>query len=204
VTDSVDQFLKGFERAVKDRVRQTETRSLITLATRQSSRLADMLDDLQGTGFELRSVTPDDLRSLEGELASIGNADHWRSLVRDARALLQVLDNGIVDGDAERLRAALELAEDLERTVSRRAGGRIRLPRPVRVACATCNDVVVGRRPTGASNWNGVMKRLRAHERDRHGGYKSETRDDLGRAREDLLVSDEETVEAGRYLFTQL
>jgi hypothetical protein len=204
MTDSVDQFLKEFERAVRERARHVETKSLIAAVNRQSSRLADMLDELKSTGFDLRSVTPDDLRSLVEEASNIGDSDDWRSLIRDARALLQVLDNGIVAGDAGRLRAALELAEDLERTASKEPGGRIHLPRPVRVACATCDDVVAGSGPTGAANWNGIMKRLRDHERDRHGEYSGETRESLGRAREKLTIPGEEAIEAGRYSFVRL
>jgi hypothetical protein len=73
----------------------------------------------------------------------------------------------------------------------------------VKVLCTECETVLVGRRRSGAVNWNAVTKEVRDHEREYHEEYSEELRYELRQARE-RLDAGESSVEAGRYQIGQL
>ena len=68
---------------------------------------------------------------------------------------------------------------------------------PGTVRCIDCGIVIVGMRQP-ASNWNAITKVIRQDERDLHGGYTEELRDELSRGLRELR-SGQVVVAAGRY-----
>jgi hypothetical protein len=203
MADRVDKFLDDLDSALEAEERRRERGPLLETAARHASRLADALDELERTGWTSTTVAGDEVRGLYDEVSRASTARDLPLLVENARALLKVVEDGIVDGDPARLRAGLERAQALTRTSARSRGkDQPHLPRPIRVSCRTCDTGVVGHRHGGASNWNAVTKTLRDHEREQHDGYSPEIRDELRRALDRIRAGDEEVV-AARYVLRQ-
>lgn len=202
MTDRVEKFLSEFESAIDTAGRQRQASRDVATAERVARQLADLLDQLASIGVFPSTVPPEDVRALADELGSVRTSVNLVPLIDNGRALVTVIEDGIVDGDLVRLRAALSKAEALNEPPRARGEGQTRLATPVRVRCATCDEVVVGRRRAGALNWNAVTKELRDHERERHGGYSVEARDALRDAL-GVVRAGEHEVTAGRYVISQ-
>lgn len=198
MTDRVEKFLSEFESAIDAADRQRSTTRDVASAERAARQLLELLDRLAAGGVFPAAVPAEDIRSLADELGSVRAPVGLGPLIENGRALVTVIEDGIVDGDLDRLRAALARAEELGEPPRTRGEGQPRLAIPVRARCTTCDEVVVGKRRS-ASNWNAVTKELRDHERERHGGYSGEARDAL-RAALDRVRAGEEAVAAGRYV----
>jgi hypothetical protein len=198
VNDRSQDIVEGIEGALETRARAYQSKRYVDLAVRQSSQLAESLERLAAAGLVTALVTPEDLLALRDELSAFQKAPRLEPLIASVTSLLAIAGDELVEGDAARLRAALNRAQEVVNSTERpRAEGQPQLPTPVRVRCTSCDDIVVGRR-SAALNWHAVTKQVRDHERDRHGGYSEELRDDLRRAH-DRLNAGEKLVEAGRY-----
>lgn len=198
VSDRIEKFIDELEAATDARERQMRSKVLVEQSERRAGRLAESLEALAETGFSTGAVTLDDVHALRVELAAVRDAAPLDPLIANAKALLTVVEDGLVDGDGSRLRAALARAEELASATARPRGeGQPHLASPIKVRCTSCETIVVGRR-RGGVNWNAVTKELRDHERERHGEYSTELRDDMRRAHE-RLDAGEALVEAGRY-----
>lgn len=203
MSDPVEKFIEEFEAAIEGSLRGSERRRHIGLALRQTHQLADSLDRLAGSGLITVLVTADDLRALHQELERGHNGTELGPLIVKAKALITVVENGIVDGDLDRLRSALDRAGELTpRSVGRSGPSRRRLTSPVRVTCTTCDDIVVGRRGEGALSWTHLLKELRDHESEQHDEFTERLREELRRVRERLDAGDA-LLEAGRYELRQ-
>lgn len=198
MSDRVDGFLDEFEMALEACRRRSESTRILERAIRQARQLASTLESLASSGLVAASVTSKALEALCSELSGLETSPDLEPLIANAKALLVVVEDGIIDGDADRLRRTLARAGELTHVPRQKRGAYGRpLSPPVRVRCTTCDDVVVGRRQ-GAANWSNVVGVLRNHEHDRHGGYGAELRDSLARSRR-RLDQGEDDVEAGRY-----
>ncbi|MGQ0823742.1 MAG: hypothetical protein ACT4OX_01715 [Actinomycetota bacterium] len=203
MTDKVEKFVNEFEAAIDAVARNTSSKRSVDLARRHATQLAASLEGLAAAGLTTAAVTSDDLEALDAELTAVREAPQLDPMIEKAKALVTVVEDGLVDADATRLRAALKRSEELTRTSGRvRGEGQPRLAKAVRARCSSCDDIIVGRRREGALNWNALTKSIRDHERDHHGGYSEDLRDDLRRARGRLDAGDS-PVEAGRYELRQ-
>lgn len=198
VANRVDEFTEQFESVIAEHRLYVESLPLLDSASRQAARLGDTLEQLADSAGVMKSVSPADIRSLQQELSSLKPASGLEGHVTKARALLQVIDDGLVDGDATRLRLLMAEAESISPARTRtRSSAQIHLPTPARARCVECDSVIVGMRQA-AGNWNAITKVIRDHERDVHGAYSEALRDELtdGLAR---LRAGEALVVAGRY-----
>lgn len=198
VTDRVEKFIEEFGLAIDASRSHATDSALINAAAREAAQLAETLERLSQRQGALSSVSAADLRSLQEELSSLRQTPSLEGLLTNGRALLQVVEDGIIDGDANRLRSLLTEAESLSGPRNRsRAPGQIHLEVPAKARCVECDDLLVGRRQP-ALNWNAITKVIRDHERDRHGGYSEELRDELSQGLRRLREGDA-IVTAGRY-----
>ena len=203
MSDPVEMFVEEFEAAIETRLRDSERKRHVGMALRQSHQLAESLDRLARSGLITAVVTADDLRALGKELESAQVVADLEPLIVKARALVTVVENGIIEGDLDRLRASLGRAAELTHQSADRSGpSRRRLTSPVRVTCTTCDEIVVGRRGDGALSWIHLLKELRDHEREQHEEFTERLRDNLRRAHERLDAGDT-FLEAGRYELRQ-
>lgn len=203
MSERVEKFIDDFEKAIENRVELIDRRPRIQSTTRQAARLADLLDELRSSGLTTGSVSSHDIHALIKELSSGSDSVEWRQLLDNARALVTVMEDGIVEGDIDTLRSVLTRAESLPQGVARKGRrGDPNLPKPIRVSCTSCDAVIAGRRE-GSRNWNGITKRIRDHERSDHEGYSSETRNALRPALQ-LLPSGKGSVEAARYILSEI
>lgn len=126
---------------------------------------------LAAEGISFESLTSDDVRAFTDEIHAFTGLDRLRQLTNSASALLRLVDDGIVDGDAPRLRRAVERAEIATATavaVPEIADEEVD-PSLVRVRCATCSARVVGRRRP-ATTWEQMAEILSDHSSGAHGG----------------------------------
>ena len=107
MTDRIEKFVEEFEAAIETHVRHSDTKRSTAAAVRQSARLAELLAQLSSVGLVTTAVTQDDLRALCDELTEAGAVPELEPMIAHARALLTVIEDGLVDGDAERLRVAV-------------------------------------------------------------------------------------------------
>jgi hypothetical protein len=203
MTDRVDKFLDELDSAVEAEERRRVRGPLIEAAARLAARLVEALVELERSGWTATTIASDEVRAMHEELAGAETRRDLPQLVENALALLKVVEDGIVEGDPDRLRASLERAQALLQSNTKSRGkDQPHLPRPIRVTCRTCETVVVGHRHGGALNWNAVTKTLRDHEREKHDGYSAEIRDELRRALDRIRAGDEDVV-AARYVLHQ-
>jgi hypothetical protein len=204
MSDRVEKFLEEFELAIEAAGRGSTTESTVKAALRRSRQLTDLLESLAESGLLASSVTPQNLRALHDELSAASQSSLPAPLIADAKALMRVVEDGIVGGDIERLRGALRRAEELDKATRRKPRARQPpLATAIRARCVDCSTIVAGQRSGGATNWNLVTRRVRDHERGNHGDDPTELRDDLASARQ-RLDSGDELVTAGRYELGQL
>lgn len=171
---------------------------MIAAAGRQAARLAETLEELGNVAGVMQSVSRTDLDSLQRELGSLQPMPALEGLLANARALLQVIADGIVDGDPDRLRLLMSEAESLHAPRARsRNSGQIHLPAPVKARCLECDDFIVGKRQP-AFNWYAITKAVRDHEREVHGVYTEFLRDELNEGLAGLRGGGI-TITAGRY-----
>ena len=202
MTDRVEKFTQEFESAIDTHRRFASDRSTIAAAKREAGQLASTLDRLALAHGAATTLSPSDLRTLHDELEAMGPPP-LDQLLANARALLQVVDDGIIDGDATLLRALLAEAEAISPVRQRdRSSGQTHLDTPAKAICLECDDLLVGRRQP-ALNWNAITKVIRDHSRDCHGGHTDEIRDQMSQALRDLRTG-KEVVTAGRYRIGQL
>lgn len=200
--DRVEKFIDEFATALDLQRRHAESADLIRSAIREAARLAESLTRLSEAGESPRSVTPADLSSLEAELSPLDNPPALAPLITNGRALLQVVEDGIVDGDGSRLSQLLSDATAFSGARHRdRSGDTTHLPVPVTVRCLDCDRLVVGNRQP-AVNWNAITKAVRDHQRDQHGGHSTDLRDQLSEALR-ALRSGASSVTAGHYEIRQ-
>jgi hypothetical protein len=117
MSDRVEKFVAEFEAAIDRRSAQIEHKAEKARVLRAGQLLGQSLDELAKTGFVVQSITRDDVRALEEELAAVDEPTDLRPLVENARALLVVVEDGIVEGDTPRLRAALGRAEAISQSI---------------------------------------------------------------------------------------
>jgi hypothetical protein len=198
MSDEVEQFLVQFEAAIDASERGSTTKLTLRNAIRRSRGLAESLDELAASGVHPVSVTSSALKALQDELAAESTQSALLPLIADAKALVTVVEGGIIDGDLERLRATLEHAEKVEISKRRRRGERLpKLAIRIRARCVDCDEVVVGQQ-RGTANWSAVVRQVCGHEHERHGEDSAELRGSLLNLRPQLDDGDER-VAAGRY-----
>lgn len=100
MSERVDRFIEELEVAIDSHARATDRKQVISRVVRHAELLADLLDSLAGSGLSTAAVTPDDLRALREELEGRGPKE-LGPLALKARALLTVVEEGLVEGDPE-------------------------------------------------------------------------------------------------------
>lgn len=135
MNESVERFIEEFEDAIEAGARRSDRKRVVDRAIGQVERLADSLDRLAGSGLVTAAVTSDDLRALIDELSNDQSRPDLAKLAAKASALVTVVEEGIVDGDVARLRAALARAVEVAPSTPRQRGvGRPRMPTPIDMA----------------------------------------------------------------------
>lgn len=127
MSERVDKFVEELEDAIDSHARASERKQIISRVVRDAERLAELLDSLAGSGLPTTSVTPDDLRTLREELEG-REPEELEPLALKARALLTVVEEGLVEGDAERLKAVLSRVDEVARSAR---GARRRTDTPI-------------------------------------------------------------------------
>lgn len=202
MSERVEQFVQEFGAAIDAQRLFAESKPLVEAARRQAGQLSSTLDRLAVDHGAPRSVSSADLHALEDELATFSHPP-LGPLMDKARALLQVVEDGFVDGDPGELRRLLSDAEMVLAAGQRQRGAAQRhLKVPAKALCTECDDLLVGRRQP-ALNWNSITLVIRDHERLVHGGYSDQLRDALSAGLR-ALRSGDSTITAGRYQIGEL
>lgn len=200
--DRVDKFIEDFQSAIDARRRYSKDSQLITGTTRRATKLAADLDRLARIQGMPRMMDPADLRALAEELTAWQQQPALDSLVTNGRALLRLVEDGIIDGDAVRIQALLAEAESVSRLGKKLPpSGPRRLNTHAKARCMDCQSDLIGR--GGSVNWGLIAKRIRDHEREQHGTYTSALGDELRRGLQGLRGGSTR-VKAGRYEVGQL
>ncbi len=129
MSDRVEKFVAEFEHAIDAQARQGQNQAALELAGVAAQRLERALDQLAAAGITPAAVSIDDLQALRAELTPSTDQADLRPLIDNAKALLVVVEDGIVDGDAARLRAALGRATAVSQGVTRPSTTGPRSPR---------------------------------------------------------------------------
>lgn len=205
--DRVDKFLTELEAEIGAQARLGSLRPSLEAAQDAAGLLAGRLDVLSAEGVSFESLTSGVLRALAEEIRAFTGLDRLQQLAEKASALLMLVDDGMVDGDALRLRRAIERAELASASASPSPDVRAQDveidPRLVRVRCTTCSARVVGRRRP-ATTWEQMAEILSDHYATAHGRADIQLGALLGEAREVLRGGAHSVLELGQFTFTTL
>ncbi len=129
MSDRVEKFVAEFEHAIDAQARQRDHQATLELAIVAAQRLERALEQLADAGIAPTAMSLDDLQALRRELAPAAEQVDLRPLIDNAKALLVVVEDGIVDGDAARLRSALGRATAVSQLAARPTPAGARSPR---------------------------------------------------------------------------
>lgn len=120
MSDRVDTFLREFESAIDDHLGHEQRARLVARTGRLAEQLSESLHQLADLGVHTRNVTTHDLQELLEELLIPNDPAELGPMMTKASALVTVLEDGLVDGDIDSLRALLERASTVAGTVRAR------------------------------------------------------------------------------------
>ncbi|MGE3327158.1 MAG: hypothetical protein AB7N61_17335 [Acidimicrobiia bacterium] len=202
MTDRIESFIEEFEQMLALHQQMPNAVAKLADAADAAGRLADRIEWLIVNGVDLVSVSPSSLRGLRDELVLLQSRPRLDTMIKNGEALIQLIDQRFIEGDATRIRDLLSRAGSVSRRVVEQRGGQPEFEGSAQARCADCDSLIAGHHgPT--RTWAAITKAVRIHERAQHGDLLPELRDALPLCRH-ALNSGEAIAEFGRYQIGQL